>query len=183
MARNGVRNPMSRGPVPNRFCYRRKSRHYLQLLATDDLTGPRCEGYCRMIELSPARRDSTPDEVGTVGALLMAADALTSPAVTSVIDGGSSRPTSTASSPPADVRRPRSANAGLAARWCTASKELADFGVSPNRGRSRDDVPSLIAGDGRDQKFSSVDPVSRTRPPSVRRRAGLRTRGAVQSRL
>ncbi|HVB43072.1 MAG TPA: SDR family oxidoreductase [Streptosporangiaceae bacterium] len=40
-------------------------------LARDELTGPRGEGYRRMIEFSPAGRAGTPDEVGTVGALLM----------------------------------------------------------------------------------------------------------------
>jgi NAD(P)-dependent dehydrogenase (short-subunit alcohol dehydrogenase family) len=43
-------------------------------LAKDELTGPRGEGYRRMIELCPASRAGTPDEVGTVGALLMGAD-------------------------------------------------------------------------------------------------------------
>lgn len=43
-------------------------------LAKDELTGPRGEGYRRMIELSPAGRGGTPDEVGTVGALLMGTD-------------------------------------------------------------------------------------------------------------
>ena len=40
-------------------------------LAKDELTGPRGEGYRRMVELCPAGRAGTPDEVGTVGALLM----------------------------------------------------------------------------------------------------------------
>ena len=43
-------------------------------LARDELTGPRGEGYRRMIDLAPARRAGTPDEVGTVGALLMGRD-------------------------------------------------------------------------------------------------------------
>ena len=43
-------------------------------LANDELTGPRGPGYRRMIELSAAGRAGTPDEVGTVGALLMGAD-------------------------------------------------------------------------------------------------------------
>jgi NAD(P)-dependent dehydrogenase (short-subunit alcohol dehydrogenase family) len=43
-------------------------------LAKDELTGPRGEGYRRMIELSPAGRAGTPDEVGSVGALLMGPD-------------------------------------------------------------------------------------------------------------
>ena len=40
-------------------------------LAKAELTGPRGEGYRRMIELCPAGRAGTPDEIGTVGALLM----------------------------------------------------------------------------------------------------------------
>ena len=43
-------------------------------LARDELTGPRGDGYRRMIELSAAGRAGTPDEVGTVGALLMGPD-------------------------------------------------------------------------------------------------------------
>ncbi|CAB3868246.1 SDR family oxidoreductase [Achromobacter piechaudii] len=40
-------------------------------LARDELGGPRGEGYRRMIELCPVGRAGTPDEVGTIGALLM----------------------------------------------------------------------------------------------------------------
>jgi NAD(P)-dependent dehydrogenase (short-subunit alcohol dehydrogenase family) len=40
-------------------------------LANDELSGPRGAGYRRMIELSPARRAGTPDEVASVAALLM----------------------------------------------------------------------------------------------------------------
>jgi NAD(P)-dependent dehydrogenase (short-subunit alcohol dehydrogenase family) len=43
-------------------------------LANDELTGPRGEGYRRMIELCPVGRAATPDEVGNVGALLMGPD-------------------------------------------------------------------------------------------------------------
>jgi NAD(P)-dependent dehydrogenase (short-subunit alcohol dehydrogenase family) len=43
-------------------------------LAKDELSGPRGEGYRRMIELSAAKRAGTPDEVGNVGALLMGPD-------------------------------------------------------------------------------------------------------------
>jgi NAD(P)-dependent dehydrogenase (short-subunit alcohol dehydrogenase family) len=43
-------------------------------LAKDELTGPRGEGYRRMIEVSAVGRAGTPDEVGTVGALLMGPD-------------------------------------------------------------------------------------------------------------
>ena len=40
-------------------------------LARDELNGPNGAGYRRMLELSPAGRAGTPDEVGTVGELLM----------------------------------------------------------------------------------------------------------------
>jgi NAD(P)-dependent dehydrogenase (short-subunit alcohol dehydrogenase family) len=40
-------------------------------LARDELSGPRGPGYRRMIEVSPAGRAGTPDEVGSVAALLM----------------------------------------------------------------------------------------------------------------
>lgn len=43
-------------------------------LAKDELTGPRGAGYRRMIELCPAGRAGTPDEVANVGALLMGPD-------------------------------------------------------------------------------------------------------------
>jgi NAD(P)-dependent dehydrogenase (short-subunit alcohol dehydrogenase family) len=43
-------------------------------LAKDELTGPGGEGYRRMIDLSPAKRPGTPDEVANVGALLMGPD-------------------------------------------------------------------------------------------------------------
>jgi NAD(P)-dependent dehydrogenase (short-subunit alcohol dehydrogenase family) len=43
-------------------------------LAKDELSGPRGEGYRRMIELSPAGRAGTPDEVANLAALLMGTD-------------------------------------------------------------------------------------------------------------
>lgn len=43
-------------------------------LAKDELTGPRGEGYRRMIEGSAAGRAGTPDEVATVAALLLGPD-------------------------------------------------------------------------------------------------------------
>ena len=43
-------------------------------LAKDELDGPRGEGYRRMIKMSAAGRAGTPDEAGTVGALLMGPD-------------------------------------------------------------------------------------------------------------
>jgi len=44
-------------------------------LAKDELGGPRGAGYRRMIEGAAAGRAGTPDEVGTVGALLLGTDA------------------------------------------------------------------------------------------------------------
>src|SRR5207244_13258358 len=43
-------------------------------LGKDELSGPRGEGYRRMIEVSAAGRAGTPDEVGNVAALLMGPD-------------------------------------------------------------------------------------------------------------
>jgi NAD(P)-dependent dehydrogenase (short-subunit alcohol dehydrogenase family) len=43
-------------------------------LANDELKGPRSPSYRRMLEVSAAGRAGTPDEVGTVGALLMGPD-------------------------------------------------------------------------------------------------------------
>jgi NAD(P)-dependent dehydrogenase (short-subunit alcohol dehydrogenase family) len=43
-------------------------------LARDELTGPRGAGYRRMIEVCAAGRAGTPDEVGTIAALLMGPD-------------------------------------------------------------------------------------------------------------
>jgi NAD(P)-dependent dehydrogenase (short-subunit alcohol dehydrogenase family) len=43
-------------------------------LANDELNGPRGAGYRRMIEVSAAGRVGTPDEVGSVAALLMGSD-------------------------------------------------------------------------------------------------------------
>jgi NAD(P)-dependent dehydrogenase (short-subunit alcohol dehydrogenase family) len=57
-------------------------------LAMDELTGPRGEGYRRMIELSPAGRGGTPDEVGTVAALLMGPDGGFITGSDFLIDGG-----------------------------------------------------------------------------------------------
>lgn len=57
-------------------------------LAKDELTGPRGAGYRRMIELSAAGRAGTPDEVGTVGALLMGADGAFITGSDFLMDGG-----------------------------------------------------------------------------------------------
>jgi len=57
-------------------------------LARDELTGPRGEGYRRMVELSPVRRAGTPDEVGTVGALLMSPDGAFITGSDFLMDGG-----------------------------------------------------------------------------------------------
>jgi NAD(P)-dependent dehydrogenase (short-subunit alcohol dehydrogenase family) len=57
-------------------------------LAKDELAGPRGAVYRRMIELSPAGRAGTPDEVGTVGALLMGADGAFISGSDFLMDGG-----------------------------------------------------------------------------------------------
>jgi NAD(P)-dependent dehydrogenase (short-subunit alcohol dehydrogenase family) len=57
-------------------------------LAKDELIGPRGEGYRRMIELCPVGRAATPDEVGTVGALLMGADGAFITGSDFLMDGG-----------------------------------------------------------------------------------------------
>jgi NAD(P)-dependent dehydrogenase (short-subunit alcohol dehydrogenase family) len=57
-------------------------------LAKDELTGPRGAGYRRMIEVSAAGRPGTPDEVGSVGALLMGADGAFITGSDFLMDGG-----------------------------------------------------------------------------------------------
>ena len=57
-------------------------------LAKDELTGPRGEGYRRMIELSPVGRGGTPDEVGAVGALLMGPEGTFITGSEFLMDGG-----------------------------------------------------------------------------------------------
>jgi NAD(P)-dependent dehydrogenase (short-subunit alcohol dehydrogenase family) len=57
-------------------------------LAKDELTGPRGAGYRRMIELCPVGRGGTPDEVGTVGALLMGPDGAFITGSDFLMDGG-----------------------------------------------------------------------------------------------
>jgi NAD(P)-dependent dehydrogenase (short-subunit alcohol dehydrogenase family) len=57
-------------------------------LANDELRGPRGAGYRRMIEASAAGRAGTPDEVGTVGALLMGADGAFITGSDFLMDGG-----------------------------------------------------------------------------------------------
>jgi len=57
-------------------------------LANDELTGPRGAGYRRMIDLCPVGRAGTPDEVGTVGALLMGPDGAFITGSDFLMDGG-----------------------------------------------------------------------------------------------
>ena len=57
-------------------------------LARDELNGPRGEGYRRMIEVSSAGRGGTPDEVGTVGALLMGEEGAFITGSDFLMDGG-----------------------------------------------------------------------------------------------
>lgn len=57
-------------------------------LARDELTGPRGAGYRRMLELAPAGRAGTPDEIGTIGALLLGQDGAWISGSDFLVDGG-----------------------------------------------------------------------------------------------
>jgi NAD(P)-dependent dehydrogenase (short-subunit alcohol dehydrogenase family) len=57
-------------------------------LARDELNGPRGEGYRRMLDLCPAGRAGTPDEVGNLAALLMGPDGTFISGSDFLIDGG-----------------------------------------------------------------------------------------------
>ena len=57
-------------------------------LANDELKGPRGAGYRRMMEGCAAGRAGTPDEVGTVGALLMGSDGAFITGSDLLMDGG-----------------------------------------------------------------------------------------------
>lgn len=57
-------------------------------LARDELSGPRGEGYRRMIGLCPVGRAGTPDEVATVAALLMGPDGAFITGSDFLMDGG-----------------------------------------------------------------------------------------------
>jgi NAD(P)-dependent dehydrogenase (short-subunit alcohol dehydrogenase family) len=57
-------------------------------LAKDELAGPRGDGYRRMIGASAVGRAGTPDEVGTVGALLMGVDGAFITGSDFLMDGG-----------------------------------------------------------------------------------------------
>jgi NAD(P)-dependent dehydrogenase (short-subunit alcohol dehydrogenase family) len=57
-------------------------------LAHDELTGPRGEGYRRMVDHCPVGRAGTPDEVANVGALLMGPDGAFITGSDFLMDGG-----------------------------------------------------------------------------------------------
>lgn len=57
-------------------------------LANDELSGPRGEGYRKMIDGSPIGRAGTPDEVGVLGALLMGRDGAFITGSDFLMDGG-----------------------------------------------------------------------------------------------
>jgi NAD(P)-dependent dehydrogenase (short-subunit alcohol dehydrogenase family) len=57
-------------------------------LAKDELSGPRGDGYRRMIQASAVGRAGTPDEVGAVGALLMGTDGAFITGSDFLMDGG-----------------------------------------------------------------------------------------------
>ena len=57
-------------------------------LARDELNGPRGEGYRRMLDLCPAGRGGTPDEVGALAALLMGPEGTFITGSDFLMDGG-----------------------------------------------------------------------------------------------
>jgi NAD(P)-dependent dehydrogenase (short-subunit alcohol dehydrogenase family) len=57
-------------------------------LARDELSGPRGAGYRRMLELSPAGRAGTPDEIAGLAALIMSEDGAFITGSDFLIDGG-----------------------------------------------------------------------------------------------
>ena len=57
-------------------------------LARDELSGPRGDGYRRMIDVCPVGRAGTPDEVGNVGALLMGPEGAFITGSDFLMDGG-----------------------------------------------------------------------------------------------
>jgi NAD(P)-dependent dehydrogenase (short-subunit alcohol dehydrogenase family) len=57
-------------------------------LAKDELSGPRGDGYRQMIEVCAVGRAGTPDEVGTVGALLMGPEGAFITGSDFLMDGG-----------------------------------------------------------------------------------------------
>jgi NAD(P)-dependent dehydrogenase (short-subunit alcohol dehydrogenase family) len=57
-------------------------------LARDELSGPRAEGYRRMIDLCPVGRGGTPDEVGALGAFLMGSNGAFITGSDFLMDGG-----------------------------------------------------------------------------------------------
>ena len=91
------------GVVPGRA--HDQPRIIFTALAKDELTGPRGEGYRRMIELSPVGRGGTPDDVGAVGALLMGPEGTVITGSDFLMDGGVTAPTFTANLPHADRHR------------------------------------------------------------------------------
>lgn len=58
-------------------------------LARDELNGPRGAGYRRMLELSPAGRAATPDEIGAIGELLLGPNGAFVTGSDILADGGS----------------------------------------------------------------------------------------------
>ena len=57
-------------------------------LAKDELSGPRGDGYRKMIEVSPAGRAGTPDEVAAIAAMLMGPDGTFITGSDFLMDGG-----------------------------------------------------------------------------------------------
>ena len=115
-------------------------------LAKDELTGPRGEGYRRMIELSAAGRAGTPDEVGTVGALLMGPEGGFITGSDFLMDGGRDRRLL--------VRRPRFEVSPVAARRSWSPRML--FALVEEASREEDGWPPPWPNCcGRSERWSS----------------------------
>jgi len=100
-------------------------------LAKDELTGPRGEGYRRMIQVSAAGRPGTPDEVGTVGALLMGPDGGFITGSDILMDGGVTAPTGTANSLLNEARALIGAIASFGPKEGSIPRTLAAVWLSP----------------------------------------------------
>ena len=80
---------MRRAAFPNiESIHRRCVKSELNRVHKNAAASDAREGYRRMIELGPARRSGTPDEVGNVGAVLMGADGAFITGSDFLMDGG-----------------------------------------------------------------------------------------------
>ena len=75
-------------PISSRQCAVCRAASPASYASVGKLTGPRGDGYRRMIEHCPAGRAGTPDEVGTLAALLMSPAGAFITGSDFLIDGG-----------------------------------------------------------------------------------------------